>query len=200
MEKIFVFTCLALFLCVSVYGKKAEPDKKPEWAKKDIRDFSDADMERLLDQWEEDEEPLPPDELPEHLRPSPKMDLSGIDMSDPEQLLKISKKGKTLMMFVHTAEGTPRHETEEITKLWQTGLWNSHIQAERYLIGDDRAIFLFKDGAQAWDAKNFIVEQEKCAQVLIENKAYPGRAFIEGGEEFGPQVRESDRKKRKIEL
>lgn len=98
---------------------------------------------------------MPPDELPEHLRPSPKMDLTNVcknfnlystifmcslnefpyfqvDMNDPEQLLKLSKKGKTLMMFVHTAEGTPRHETEEITKLWQTGLWNSHIQAERY--------------------------------------------------------------------
>ena len=27
--------------------------------------FSDADLERLYDQWEEDEEPLPVDELPE---------------------------------------------------------------------------------------------------------------------------------------
>lgn len=127
-------------------------------------------------------------------------------MNDPEQILKLSKKGKTLMMFVHVAEGTPREETEEITKLWQTGLWNSHIQAERsilklskllyssgflsilpfnlfvfcrYLIQDDRAIFLFKDGAQAWDAKNYLVEQEKCAQVVIESKAYPGPAFSE---------------------
>lgn len=32
---------------------------------KDIRDYNDADLERLLDQWEEnDDEPLPPDELP----------------------------------------------------------------------------------------------------------------------------------------
>lgn len=51
--------------------------------------------------------------------------------------------------------------------------------AFRYLIGDDRAIFLFKDGSQAWDAKNFLVEQEKCSQVVIESKAYPGPAFIE---------------------
>ncbi|KAJ1527401.1 hypothetical protein ONE63_007383 [Megalurothrips usitatus] len=199
MKKL-VLIYLVAFIFVFSWGKKADPEKKPEWAKKDIRDYSDADMERLLDQWEEDEDPLPPDELPEHLRPQPKLDLNGVDMNDPEQLLKISKKGKTLMMFVHVAEGTPRHETEEITKLWQTGLWNSHIQAERYLIGDDRAIFLFKDGAQAWDAKNFLVEQEKCSQVMIESKAYPGPAFTEGGEEFGPQVRESDRKKRKTEL
>jgi len=32
--------------------KKSTDEKKPEWAKKDIRDFSDADMERLLDQWD----------------------------------------------------------------------------------------------------------------------------------------------------
>ncbi|KAK3928532.1 LDLR chaperone boca [Frankliniella fusca] len=167
MKKIASFTILFLSLILIVIGKKSDPEKKPEWAKKDIRDYSDADMERLLDQWEEDEDPLPPDELPEHLRPQPKMDLSGIDMNDPEQLLKLSKKGKTLMI---------------------------------YLIGDDRAIFLFKDGAQAWDAKNFLVEQEKCSQVIIESKAYPGPAFTQGGEEFGPQIRESDRKKRKTEL
>ena len=39
--------------------------------------ISDADLERLLDQWEEDDEPLPPDELPEGHpdRPQPQMDL-----------------------------------------------------------------------------------------------------------------------------
>jgi hypothetical protein len=35
------------------------------------------------------------------------------------------------MMFV-TVDGNPsREETEEITKLWQSSLWNNHIQAER---------------------------------------------------------------------
>ena len=39
---------------------------------------SDADLERLLEQWEEDDEPLPADELPEGHpnRPEPKLDLS----------------------------------------------------------------------------------------------------------------------------
>jgi len=27
-------------------------EEKPAWAKKDIRDYSEADLERLLDQWE----------------------------------------------------------------------------------------------------------------------------------------------------
>jgi hypothetical protein len=41
-----------LLLVTVVTCKKAAPENKPEWAKKDIRDYSDADLERLLDQWE----------------------------------------------------------------------------------------------------------------------------------------------------
>ena len=36
--------------------------------KKDVRDYTDADFERLYDQWEEDEEELPEDEKPDHLK------------------------------------------------------------------------------------------------------------------------------------
>lgn len=35
-----------------VSTKKFKDNEKPDWAKKDIRDYSDADLERLLDQWE----------------------------------------------------------------------------------------------------------------------------------------------------
>ena len=64
--------------------------------------ISDADLERLYEQWEEDEEPLEPDELPEYdpRRPQPQVDFSKLDMSDPESVLRATKKGKTLMMFV----------------------------------------------------------------------------------------------------
>lgn len=44
--------CLFFILIVVVASKKAGEKDKPEWAKKDIRDYTDADMERLLDQWE----------------------------------------------------------------------------------------------------------------------------------------------------
>lgn len=54
-----------------------------------------------------------------------------IDMTNPENLLKLTKKGRTLMMFVSVDGNPPREETEEITKLWQSSLWNNHIQAER---------------------------------------------------------------------
>lgn len=55
---------------------------------------------------------------------------------------------------------------------------NSHIQAERYLIADDRFIFMFKDGAQAWEAKEFLVEQKGFEQITIENKPYYGKHAV----------------------
>ncbi|EDW89205.1 LDLR chaperone boca [Drosophila yakuba] len=171
MQKRLVLVLLAL--APLVLAKKFKEEEKPAWAKKDIRDYSEADMERLLDQWEEDEEPLEDDELPEHLR-SPKIDLNNLDSKSPEDLLKVSKKGRTLMTFVSVTGNPTREESDTITKLWQTSLWNNHIQAERYMVDDNRAIFLFKDGTQAWDAKDFLIEQERCKGVTIENKEYPG--------------------------
>ncbi|KAJ6641148.1 LDLR chaperone boca [Pseudolycoriella hygida] len=171
---------LLLWLCffaiiLVASGKKSDANNKPNWAKKDIRDYNDADLERLLDQWEEDEEPLEPDELPEHLRPSPQIDFSKVDTTNPENLLKLTKKGKTLMTFVSVLGNPGKEESETITKLWQTSLWNNHIQAERYMVDDNRAIFMFKDGAQAWEAKDFLIEQENCESVTIENKVYNGK-------------------------
>jgi len=51
LKMIRLVLLVALFLTV-VAAKKSSPDEKPDWAKKDIRFFSEADMERLLDQWE----------------------------------------------------------------------------------------------------------------------------------------------------
>jgi hypothetical protein len=42
-------------------------------------------------------------------------------------------------------------------------------------VSDERSIFLFKDGSQAWDAKEFLIEQERCKEVVIENKSYSGK-------------------------
>lgn len=34
---------------------------------------------------------------------------------------------------------------------------------------------MFKDGSQAWEAKDFLVEQERMEVVTIENKEYFGK-------------------------
>lgn len=189
--------CILLFttaICTIHCKKFTNEEDKPAWAKKNIRDYNDADLERLLEQWEEDDEPLEQDELPEHLRPQPNIDFSKMDMTNPENLLKLTKKGRTLMVFVSVDGNPSREETEEITKLWQSSLWNNHIQAERYLVSDDRSIFLFKDGSQAWDAKEFLIEQERCKVVVIENKSYYGKHTEEYKEEA------DERKTKKDEL
>lgn len=104
-------------------------------------------MEKLYEQWEEDEEPLPVDELPDWdpRKPRPGLDLS--DMSkfqDADEIIKASKKGQSVMMFVKISGNPTKEEAEEISGIWQTGLWNSHISADRFMIEDDRALFLFK--------------------------------------------------------
>ncbi|XP_014367286.2 LDLR chaperone boca [Papilio machaon] len=170
-----LFCCLILISLSGNLAKKFTDEDKPSWAKKDIRDFSDADMERLFDQWEEDEEPLPEDELPEHLRKPPSIDLTKMDMSNPESVLQATKKGQTVMMFVSVANKPSKARTEELTKIWQTSLWSNHIQAERYLIDDDRAIFMFKDGSQAWTAKEYLLEQDELKEVQLESQTYPGK-------------------------
>lgn len=43
------------------------------------------------------------------------------------------------------------------------------------MVEDDRAIFLFKDGSQAFSAKEFLVEQDRCESITIESKVYYGK-------------------------
>lgn len=44
------------------------------------------------------------------------------------------------------------------------------------MVDDNRAIFMYKDGSQAWDAKDFLIQQEDCVDVTIENQVYKGPA------------------------
>lgn len=168
----FLILLVACSICVVVCDDKKE---KPSWTKKDVRDYNDADLERLFDQWEENDEPLEEDELPEYRRQPPKIDLSKMDPNNPEALLKMSKKGRSLMTFVSLLGNPTREETEEITKLWQSSLMNNHINLERYVIADDRVIFMFKDGALAWDAKDYLIQQKELKEITIENKPYYGK-------------------------
>ena len=46
----------------------------------------------------------------------------------------------------------------------------------RYVVSDNRVIFMLKDGAVAWEVKDFLVQQDRCEEVTIEGKSYPGKA------------------------
>jgi len=181
---------LPLLLIVSVelcQAKKTDKDKKkegkPAKPKKDLRDYTDADLERLYEEWEEnDDEPLPPDEIPEYMRPpqdAPPINIDNIGSMTPDDIMKMSKKGKTVMMFINLSGSPTKNDAEDLTSLWQGALRNNHIQAERYVIEDARAIFLFHDGAQAWDAKSFLLEQDGIAEIQLEGQNYPGKGAKE---------------------
>ncbi|KAL5292284.1 MESDC2 family protein [Megaselia abdita] len=168
------FQTLIVFLGLILIASCDYKGSKPK-INKDIRDFSDADMERLLDQWNDGEEDEFDDlENPMNIK-QPEININELQDKSPEDLLKLTKKGKTLMTFVKVSGNPTKEEAEELTKLWQTALWNNHLQAERYMVDDDRAIFMFKDGAQALDAKEYLVQQERCESVTIENKVFKGK-------------------------
>ena len=143
-----MLACLSVLSVISCHAKKTKDGEKPAWTKKDVKDYTDEDLQRLLDQWDEDEEPIPPDELPEGHpdRPIPPVDFSKLDMNNQEQVMAASKKGRTIMLFAKINKFKDRQETEEVSSLWHTGLYNAHIHGERFLVEDMRVMFSFKDG------------------------------------------------------
>uniref|UniRef100_A0A0M3IFA5 Mesoderm development candidate 2 n=1 Tax=Ascaris lumbricoides TaxID=6252 RepID=A0A0M3IFA5_ASCLU len=95
---------------------------------KDIRDFTDRDLEKLYEEWEEnDEDQLEEDELPPYKRPPKQTNFNDVL--------------KTL-----------------------------------FVIEDNRAIFMFSDGSQAWDAKDFLLKQPQVSEVSLEGRQFEGPA------------------------
>ena len=175
---------------------------KEDWTgrQKDVRDYSDADMHKLLEEWDKDEEPIPPDELPDGHpdKPRPPLDITKIkNINDPDEIMKISKKGQTVMLFVKVSEfNGDRDEVGELTSLWQTGLMNNHVTSERFQIEDDRVMFLFHDGADAWEAKDFFIEQERCEEVQLEQKTYHGK-YVNSQKPKEEKKEKKEKKKKK---
>ncbi|XP_025156969.1 LDLR chaperone boca isoform X2 [Harpegnathos saltator] len=170
--KIIVLSLFIFFFLATSASDTQNTPKKKSWRDKDIRDMTEADLEHLLDQWEENDEPLEPDELPEHLRPSPKIDLSKIDTTNPDNLLRVTKKGKGVMMFVDMRQDISEEQADVVMRIWQTSLQNNHIIAERYPIDTRRSIYMFRDGSQAVDAKNYLLEQPELSHLTLEGQTY----------------------------
>ncbi|XP_006885181.1 PREDICTED: LDLR chaperone MESD [Elephantulus edwardii] len=174
-------------------GAPGEAPPSPKKKKKDIRDYNDADMARLLEQWEKDDD-IEEGDLPEHKRPSAPIDFSKLDPGKPESILKMTKKGKTLMMFVTVSGNPTEKETEEITSLWQGSLFNANYDVQRFIVGSDRAIFMLRDGSYAWEIKDFLISQDRCADVTLEGQVYPGKG---GGSKEKNKTKPEKSKKKK---
>uniref|UniRef100_A0A158PBJ5 Thioredoxin-like_fold domain-containing protein n=1 Tax=Angiostrongylus cantonensis TaxID=6313 RepID=A0A158PBJ5_ANGCA len=140
-------------------------------------------LERLYMEWErndklgdDDDDDDDDDEMAPHRRRSTPIDLREHQGKTAEDLLKITKKGETLLMFVSIRDPSSpakkcRLFTEKYTDLWRSMLRNNHVTV---LIDDDRAIFMFRDGSQAFEAKDFLLKQAQVTEILLEGQQYVG--------------------------
>ena len=123
---------------------------------------------------------MPDDELPEYKRKQqPTFDINDLKNRKTEDIMKLSKKGKSLMMFISVSGNPTRDETERITTLWQNSLFNANFEIQRYIIEDHRAIFMINDGSRAWDIKDFLVKQDRCEDVTIDKDVYDGKGKLD---------------------
>ncbi|XP_053433520.1 LRP chaperone MESD-like [Nycticebus coucang] len=133
-------------------------------------------------------------DLPEHKRPPAPVDFSKLDPGKPESILKITKKGKMLMMFI-TVSGKPSEkETEDISSLQQASLFNANCDVQRFIVGSDHEIFKLGDGSYAWEIKDLLVSQDRCADVTLEGQMYPGKG---GGSKKKNKTKQDKGRKKK---
>ena len=69
----------------------------------------------------------------------------------------------------------PREETEALSRLWQIGLYNNHIDISGFIVDDDRIMFSALDGATAFEVKEYLIEQERVDFVEIDQEIFPGK-------------------------
>ncbi|CDW54129.1 MRP-S35 and Mesd domain containing protein [Trichuris trichiura] len=143
---------------------------------KNPRDYTDKDIEGLFDQWEEnDDESLDWDEIDGWKRP-PTLDLNLLKVKNNEEASRILKKGRRMSMYVKFDPKLSRRQVDDVTNIWLIRFFNSHIQSQRRFVNDKEVEFLFFDGAQSWDAKKFIMEQDEVLELMLEGNKYPGKA------------------------
>ena len=92
---------------------------------------------------------------------------------DPEGLLKESKKGKPVMIFVGVRGAEPDQAyTEQVSARWMQSLHNAHIQVQRYVVAPDRVLFMVDDGSLAWDVKTYLTSLTDCTTVSFEQLSF----------------------------
>ncbi len=123
---------------------------------------------------------MPDDELPPHLqkkRSGINLSMDDIRRQGPDAVKAMNKKGQAIMIFATVSGNPTQAETEQITSIWQSSLFNANLQVTRYLMDEKQAIFMINDGATAWEIKNFLVKQDRCLEVTIDNEVFPGVNF-----------------------
>lgn len=149
--------------------------------KKSVLDYDETDVHRVYKEWLENDEELERDEIDElDINPLKQREtpfLSDLKMKDGvvdrARLMRMAHSGKPIMMFVAMRPGVTQHYTENVSTRWAQSLLNAHLQVERYIVAPDRVMFMVRDGAQAWDIKEFLVNQSECVEVVLNNQNFP---------------------------
>lgn len=66
-------------------------------------------------------------------------------------------------------------------------------------MGSNRVIFMLRDGSLAWEVRDFLVAQERCADVTVEGQVFPGRAAGNDGTKSKQQSNGTKKKTKKVE-
>lgn len=45
----------------------------------------------------------------------------------------------------------------------------------RYIVDDKRVLFLLQDGSQVYEVKDYLVQQDRCQEVTIDNRQFLGK-------------------------
>ncbi|KRZ22008.1 26S proteasome non-ATPase regulatory subunit 1 [Trichinella pseudospiralis] len=155
-----------------VYTMKPPVNKHP-------RDYTDADLQGLFDQWEANDDPLDPDEI-EGWRKPPPLDLNLLKVHTSEQASRIIKKDREMKLFVKFDPKMSRAEIDDLTNIWLMRFFNNHIISKRRFSQEKEVEFLFIEGSQAWDAYHFVMDQDEVYEVMLEGNKYKGKAQLRG--------------------
>ena len=63
------------------------------------------------------------------------------------------------------------------------GLGNNHIEAVRYLLDETTVLFQIQHGQQAYEARDFLADQERCDTVSLDSKTTYGRYHPDHGKD-----------------
>merc|ERR1739848_384159 len=125
----------------------------------------------------------------------------------PPEITKELKHHRTLMIFVDILDkeywekkdkkvrpySTPEF-SEKISERWEGMLHNAHeLGITRFLPDDDQVLLKLDDGSRAFAIKDFLIEQEECIHISIENTDYWG-----AGDKY-VNYRKADAEKKKKE-
>ncbi|KRX54398.1 LDLR chaperone boca, partial [Trichinella sp. T9] len=153
-----------------VYTMKPPVNKHP-------RDYTEADLQGLFDQWEANDDPLDPDEI-EGWRKPPPLDLNLLKVHTSEQASRIIKKDREMKLFVKFDPKMSRAEIDDLTNIWLMRFFNNHIVSKRRFSQEKEVEFLFIEGSQAWDAYHFVMDQDEVYEVMLEGNKYKGKAQL----------------------